>query len=127
MADIDIVFDGTQLHGDFVLGTEDVETGHDLVTSVIVSLFTQPGWWADAYEPDKIGCRLLELIRAKRTTETLLRARDYCRQALAWLLEDGVARAVDVVTEWQGSLLAVAITIAQASGVSRFSFVWEAV
>lgn len=125
MADITITFDGRALRGDFVLGNDDLLTGNDLRTSVIVSLFTKTGWWANSYEADAWGCRILELVRAKRTAETLLRARDYCRQALAWLIEDKIARAVDVSTSWNGSMLVAAINVTQASGTTRFSFVWE--
>ena len=127
MPDIRIAFDGRELRGDFVLGALDLETGDELRSAILVSLFTDPNWWANAYEPDPWGCRLLELRWAKHSNDTLLRARDYCRQALAWLVEDDVASAVDVATAWQGSALLIGIVVTQATGVSRFSFVWEGV
>lgn len=127
MPDVTIAFNGRTIRGDFVLTATDLQTGDDLQTSIVVSLFTAPGWWANAYEPDAWGCRLLELRRAKHTRETLLRARDYCRAALRWLIEDRVADAVDVATEWQNDRLAVGITVTQASRISQYSFVWDAV
>lgn len=48
----------------------------------------------------------------------------YCRAALRWLVTDRVAQAVDVQTSWQGSTLAIAVLVTQATGSSRFSFVW---
>ena len=125
MPDITIAFDGQLLRGDLVLTASDLLTGDDLQTSVIVSLFTERGWWADAYEPDQIGSRLLTLRRALRTSSTLLRARDYCHEALAWLIEDQVARAVDVQTAWRGTTLAIGVVITQATGITRYSFVWQ--
>ena len=127
MPDIRIAFDGRQWRGDFVLGAADLDTGDELRTSILVSLFTDPGWWANAYEPDDWGCRLFELWQAKHDNQTLLRARDYCRQALHWLVEDQVASAVDVATAWQGSALLIGIVVTQAMGITRFNFVWEGI
>lgn len=127
MADVALIWDPANLRADFALGPADLVVGSELASAIVVSLFTDPGWWGNTYEDDDWGCRLLELRRAKHSNETLLRARDYCQAALAWLIEDGVARAVDVQTAWQGSLLAIAITVTQATGVSRFSFVWDEV
>jgi phage gp46-like protein len=125
LADIALVFDGPNLRGDFALGPTDIVTGDELQTAVMISLFTDPGWWANAYLPDPWGCRLLELRRAKRTNATLQKARDYCRLALQWLIDDGVAQSVDVQAEWQGSLLEIAVTVAQATGTTSYSFVWN--
>ena len=125
MADLTLVWDGPNLRGDLLLGLADIATGNDLRTNVMTSLSTDPGWWGNTYEPDAWGCRLLELRRAKHSNETLLKARDYCRAALKWLLDDRVARSVDVQTGWQGSTLAIGIVVTQATGTSRFSFVWD--
>ena len=125
MPDITVSFDAQNLRGDWTLTATDLLTGNDLQSSVIVSLFTEQPWWADAYEPDPIGSRLLTLRRAKHTNDTLLRARDYCKQALAWMIADQVAQQVDVLTEWQGNLLGILITITQATGITRYSFEWD--
>ncbi|MGN6103731.1 MAG: phage GP46 family protein, partial [Kofleriaceae bacterium] len=90
-----------------------------LMTAVAVSLFTdrraeiddrppsgdprdRRGWWADQFAEvagDKIGSRLWLLDRAKRTNETKLRAEEYVREALAWMLEDRVVASIDVEIE----------------------------
>lgn len=127
MSDITLTFDAANLRGDFVLGPFDLVTGNDLESSIIMSLFTLPSWWADIYEPDNIGCRLLTVLRAKHTDDTRLKARDFCRKALAWLIEDRVAQAVDVQTQWQGDALLIAILVTQATGVTRYSYVWKGV
>lgn len=127
MPDIRVAFDGVQFRGDFVLGAQDLDTGDELRTNILISLFTLPGWWANAYEADAWGSRLHELYRAKHSNDTLLRARDYTRQALRWLLEDRVASAVDVATAWRGSALLIGVVVTQATGITRFSFVWEGI
>lgn len=60
------------------------------------------GWWADEFAPvegDKIGSRLWLLSRAKPVRETALRAEEYAREALAWLVEDRVATRIEVSAE----------------------------
>ncbi|WP_410498150.1 phage GP46 family protein [Chitinibacter sp. S2-10] len=100
--------------------------------AVLISLFTwrraengdvppdQPrqGWWGDSLSVnDKIGSRLWLLARAKITTETLNQARDYCREALQWLLDDGLAAAIDVRIERAGlDGAAAAIVIKRSNG-----------
>lgn len=69
------------------------------------------GWWADSVTPlasggltvredaaahDRIGSRLWLLSREKQLPEVLRRAKDYAEEALAWLIDDGVARRVSV-------------------------------
>jgi phage gp46-like protein len=117
-----------------------------LQTAVILSLFTdrraadddlptsaQPedrrGWWGDSFADvagDQIGSRLWLLAREKQTQATLLKARDFAREALAWLVDDGVARSVSVETSWmaeRSGVLVMAIEIARAAKpVSRYQF-----
>lgn len=107
---------------DIAIVANDLETGADLETAVLISLFTdrraaegdvlpdaerdRRGWWADAVplvEGDQIGSRLWLLARAKRTPDTLERAREYAAEALRWLLDDAVATDVTVTAEWLGS------------------------
>lgn len=119
-----------------------------LIRAVIVSLFTwrranaddplpgadRFGWWGDnfaAVANDRIGSRLWLLAREKLTTQTVERAREYTEEALAWLIEDGVATRVDVEAERQGvDRIAVACRIYREGGSSapldiRFADVWS--
>lgn len=89
-----------------------------LSTAICISLFTdrradpddvlpdnsddRRGWWGDAFPDvagDLIGSRLWLLSREKQLQEALDRAREYAEEALAWMVEDGVADQVIVTAE----------------------------
>lgn len=120
-----------------------------LETAVSISLFTdrrvtdqelgpgeteKKGWWGDVFpdvEGDQIGSRLWLLARAKRTQETLRLAEDYAREALQWMLDDGVAASITVTSEFQGDVMdgrwAILIQIVRPNGESaRFTALWDA-
>lgn len=111
---------------DLSLAGYDLATEDGLRTAVIISLFTdrraeaddeipdggddRRGWWADS-----LGSRLWLLARSKETPDTLARARTYAAESMQWLIDDGVATAVEVTAEWarRGVLgLRVGITLA---------------
>lgn len=63
------------------------------------------GWWADAFaqvtaadgaQSDQFGSRLWLLLREKQLPETQRRLRAYMLEALQWLVEDGLATALEV-------------------------------
>lgn len=104
---------------DWSLAGADVESERGLESAIILSIFTdrraeaddvipdgtddRRGWWADAHpeiEADMIGSRLWLLSREKEAVSAVLRAREYVQESLAWLIEDGAARRVDVRTGW---------------------------
>lgn len=113
-----IIFDNIQGQGDLSASDEGHDTTRALETAVILSLFCDArsrdddgvaegqdrrGWWADAYAvipDDAWGSRLWLLERSKVNTGTLLFARQAAEEALAWLIEDNVARDVQVETSW---------------------------
>lgn len=105
----------------------------DLLTrAVIISLFTWRragrdddapqifGWWGDTWpsvQNDRTGSRLYLLRRSKLTNKTPQLARDYVREALAWMVEDGVASRLDINAVRTGTdSLTLAITIYQRDG-----------
>lgn len=116
-----------------------------LARAVVISLFSwrlaEPddpydadrfGWWADSHPPadgDRIGSRLWLLSRVALTDETVRRARAYCVEALQWLLDDGVATAVDVNAARVGvDRLSISCVITRAEGAVvnlRFDDVWR--
>ena len=100
--------------GDWVMNGAQLQSGGDLTTAVLISLFTdrqarsddvipdgttdQRGWWADS--DVLIGSRLWLLNRAKQTTETLNRAVDYISEALQWLIDDGAVQRFNISVQW---------------------------
>lgn len=118
-----------------------------LIRAVIVSLFTwrransddvtegqKMGWWGDLTAEvanDRIGSRLWLLSREKMLPATLNRAREYAQEALAWMIEDGLASRIEVQAERFGTTgLALAATIYRDDGQVaslRFDNVWESI
>lgn len=120
-----------------------------LVRAVVISLFTwrrahdddvlpnprgaRMGWWGDSFPPapgDQIGSRLWLLARAKLTDATARQAEDLAREALQWLVDDGVAARLAVHAERRGlSALALSCAVFAADGsaraVLRFQNLWD--
>lgn len=140
MSDIRTVW--RDLGGDWQLSGPALLADDGLETAVVLSLFTdrvaedgeappaeRRGWWADAYADipgDLVGSRLWLLWREKQTPQTLARAEAYAREALQWLVDDGVAGAVAVTAEWvRAGVLGLGITITR-SGAPVVSYRFDA-
>lgn len=115
------------------------ETG-DLITAVLISLFTDAaasdddiipdgtadrrGWWGG-----DIGSKLWLRMRSKATPLVLAQVKDDIEQALAWLVTDGVASAVTVTTSFFApTMLGAQVTISRNNAPNfalRFSRLWE--
>lgn len=140
---------------DWAVANGDLAGDDGLYTAVAISLFTdrlanpddalpaangdRRGWWGDAYLPllaagqvDHVGSRLWLLARAKQIPETAQLARAYVQEALAWLVDDGVAAsvAVPLPTFSPAGLMEIDVTIAeQTPGGAvvnrRFTALWN--
>lgn len=114
MTDTSTIWNPGQLSADWNLVGSQLQSGGDLETAFLISLFTDRianpddvipdgttdprGWWGDdAQQP--IGSRLWLLERVKLTNAVAGRAKDYVVEALQWLIDDGVLTRVDVSTE----------------------------
>lgn len=116
MGDITTVWNVQAGAADWVLVPGDLQSGDDLESAVLISLFTdrraeasdeipdggtdRRGWWADAGQLYPIGSRLWLLARAKQLPQTLVDAKRYALEALEWLIVDGVAASTDVDCTW---------------------------
>ncbi|SIT50433.1 Mu-like prophage protein gp46 [Paraburkholderia piptadeniae] len=147
MADTKTAWDPTLGRGDWVLSGALLQTGDDLETAVLISLFsdrqaaaddeipdgtTNPrGWWGDLDSDTQIGSRLWLLSRAKQTTETLQRANDYIVEALQWLIDDGVVASFDIAVEWtQAGRLGALIVAHKTNGTTTsvaYQSLWSAI
>lgn len=153
MTDIALLPDGIDALFDMALAGGALVTDEGLKTAIAISLFTDArafdddllpdgtvdrrGWWADelaATPGSRIGSRLWLLAREKRMADVLVRARAYASEALAWLIEDGVAKSIDVSAEaMNADWIAIAVVITRPDGTTadarfrhRFDHVWEA-
>ena len=148
MSDLALVWQ--DLSADCAISGADLLRDDGLQTAVILSLFldrrareddvipdgtgNRRGWWADTALPsisngaqgnyDSHGSRLWLLHREKQMPEVLRRAKDYAQEGLAWLIEDKVARKVDVVaTNPQDGWLVLDITVTlHNGGLERYQF-----
>lgn len=144
---IKLEYDNVTQLADIVIDedTGNIAIDEGLETAVLISLFTERrasvedlpvdeldrnGWWGDTYAEeagDFIGSRLWLLRRGKATADTLGRAREYAKEALEWLIEDGIAEDVEVEAFWQGFVLMLTVKIKRPNEVAaRWARTWEA-
>lgn len=128
-----------------MFGGEDLALDDGLNTAILISLFSdrraepsdelpdpggsRRGWWGDAVADgrDRIGSRLWLLTRRKQTPETRQLFLEFTREALAWLIEDGVASTVEVDAKWrsQGFLQVTAVVVKPDGQSVRFDYAWN--
>lgn len=125
----------------------DLQTGNDLETAVLLSLFTdrraspdfkptdgnRRGHWSDSYSGFEIGSRLWQLARAKKTdaNASLKTAKGYCVEALQWLLDEKIASSLEVNTSWfTPTTMGIQIIITQPKSppqTFRYGWAWQAI
>lgn len=150
LGDLALTWDVAQANADLSMLDDDLTSDRGLVTAALLSLFLdrraerddvppsgdpqdRRGWWADEFLPvegDRIGSRMWMLDRSVLTGETVRRAEEYIREALAWMIEDRVVAAVGVLIETTRDGLFYAVTFqrpARDDVTFRFSSVWDAV
>lgn len=143
--DIATFFDIGKYRSDFTVGGGALVSEPDLNTAVIISLFTdrraepddelpnptgsRRGWWGDALAERRIGSRLWLLSREKQLREVLNRAKEYAAEALAWMVEDGVAQQVTVDAQIVSTgLLGLSVQIDRNNAqpaVFRYELAWN--
>ena len=135
--DLALAWDGGQ--ADLILSGDTLLMEGGLVSAILVSLFsdarapedsdlaaTDPrGWWPDV-ATDRHGSLLWLLTREKITPETLSRAKAWTSDALAWLVDDGIAERVDVEVE-RLAIDQVGIGVTLHRGLeARWQHLWDA-
>lgn len=143
--DIALKYDVDAKVFDLAIVDGDLATDTTLETAVLLSLYTdrraldedvlpdegsdRRGWWCDAYSDRRHGSRLWLLSREKELDEVLRRAEDYAREALAWVIQDGIASNVDVeAIHLRRGVLQLIVGIQRSSGSvleSRYEYVWS--
>ena len=70
------------------------------------------------------------LSREKQLNSVVNKAREYAQEALAWMIEDGVASSVDVTASIvRNGVLGLSIAITRLDGntsTHRYDYVWKA-
>ena len=111
----DLLFDFfiEDMNLDLVVKNGEIQGDESLLPAVLVSLFTdarcektelpkaetsQRGYFGDAVSSAVTGSKLWLLNRTKYNNETLIKAKEYAQDALAWLVTDGLAKDVQVET-----------------------------
>lgn len=152
MTDIALVWDVENSRADFALAGGGLLLDEGLRSAVLISLMTDAtarddddiadgdaptsgdrrGWWGDmpieGESARPIGSRLWLLRRAKATEGTRLRALTMAREALAWMVDDGICQRVEVEAELQGSppdRLLLGITLRRGASSPRFDIPWS--
>lgn len=110
------------------LMTDRAVEGSDLTTSD----GDRGGWWGDSLAEvagDKIGSRLWLLHRSALTDSTPRRAEEYAREALQWMIDDGVATSIDATATREATGIMLTVQIGRdnaAPGADlRYADVWE--
>ncbi|WP_312930103.1 phage GP46 family protein [Stutzerimonas nitrititolerans] len=144
--DVALVYDADAKAFDLAIEGGDLVTDSTLETSVLLSLYTdrralaedelpgggtdRRGWWCDAYSDRLQGSRLWLLSREKELDQVLRRAEEYASEALAWLIEDGIASSVDVeAIHLRRGVLQLIVGIQRPAGTvleRRYDYVWGA-
>ena len=149
MTDLRTVFIDLEHGIDLALDAALLSEDDGLETAVILSLFSDArakdddilplgqtdrrGWWGDAYPAatgDTLGGRMWLLRASKQLQQSLNDARGYAEEALAWLVEDGVARRVEVETFIpRDEVMGMLVRIHRPDGTQvpiRFELLWSA-
>jgi phage gp46-like protein len=149
--DIRLVYEAEQGFADLVVDDRDLARDDGLETAVTISLFTNrradaedllpdddgslQGWWADNADPadndpDYIGSKLWLLGRGKFTIDLPARAEEFAGEALQWMIDDGVASAVQVqASRTVNNELLIEVRIVRPDGVTatffRYFYNWQ--
>lgn len=87
------------------------------------------GWWASSLQGLVYGSLLWLLSREKHTTGVAERAREYADEALAWMVDAGLASRIDVQTTLlPGQTLYLGVTVHQRNGSSQhyeYNYLWD--
>jgi phage gp46-like protein len=127
----DIYIDTSQLTPDIAIESGDLKASSSIFNAVYLSLFTPPYWGnAIAAQNERYTSTIPDLVSGTVTNQTRLDMIAAAENALAWMVEDGVADRIEVAAEIQGAgKIAIAVTVHEPSGtadVYRFGVNWDA-
>lgn len=130
---------------DLAIENGDLKVDNGLETAVMISLYTdrfvpteelprnetdRKGWWGDQiseFVEDRIGSRLWAVQREGVSRATVVKIEDAVKEALQWMIDDGVAESVTV----SGSIISsseidfLAEIVRPKGDNIPFRFVWD--
>ncbi len=146
--DIALFFDSERLFGDIAVVAGRLATDDGLLTSVLISLFSDARatdddlpagetfrrGWAGEQEVgptgDRFGSKLWLRQREKQTERTRALVEADATEALAWMIEDKVAVAIEIRAEWVAhEVLGLDVVVVKPDGSRipfRFRLNWAA-
>lgn len=100
---IAMVYNNSTLSGDLVSTGGLIQADRGLATAVSISLFTWRGspesWWGSD-DAATFGSEIWRLHGRKQSQDTLSASVGYVKDALRWLITDGIASDVQVSAGW---------------------------
>lgn len=140
--DLALIYDPNTYEFDLAVDGPDLAAEDSLVSAVMVSLFCdrlaqtyevgqgedRRGWWADSLTDGQqlTGSRLWLLERSKQLISVVKLAEQYCQEALAWMVEDGIVSAVNVTAfAMRPGVLAALIHFTLNGTSRRFRFEFD--
>jgi len=131
---------------DIVIENDVLKGDEGLQTAVAISLFTDQrvtldelpdgeddrhGWWGDMFpeiDQDKIGSKIWTLARAKKVPLTLVQIEEFSKQALQWMIDDGLVSTVTATAEFvNDEQTKLDIEIERPDDIeAKFSVIWDA-
>lgn len=85
----------------------------------------QGGWWADALNELPLGSKLYTIFRDRLDESSLEKAKGLVKDALKWLLDDGVAKSVDVSATIAGKTSAEFVIVIKKPDGNDEEFKWK--
>ncbi len=146
MTDIALKADAAGNIFDIDFGIYGFDSDDGLQTSIIISLFTDRrlpvgvdhpeglndprGYWGDVAEADGFqwGSLLWTLYRQVITNAVVTSCREFCEQALQWMIDDGIAESITVTSERAGTYqisISIEIVKKDTRETLRYSYLWD--
>lgn len=147
MPDLALEWLSREQRADLARGYDDLVNETGMTTAVLLSLFldrrAEPddelpagdgdrrGWLFDQFaeeEGDLIGSRAWLLDRSASRRDNVKKLEEYHREALAWMIEDGVVSRIDLEYVMAKKELLAAIDFHRAGGAPislRFAWAWD--
>ncbi len=144
-SDIAIVWDNQTGRGDWVMAGPDLQSGSDLESAILVSLFTDQrasddyaapppsptdkrGWWGDTYLGFQLGSRFWQRTRLAKTASTLVLIQKDAQDALGWLITLGAVASFDITAQWLNrTMIGLRIVAHMPNGDAlnfRYAWIW---